>query len=659
MMKPIQPMDLNSYWFLSKLTMNPYREEVIACVRSQMELQENRYCHELMIKKGKVWETRLKLKKPGLVCFLDADTLLLTNAETSLFQSDPKKTQFLTYSLKTGDLTEILSLPFPVSSAHYLGGTQLIVKAEVDENVGEDEANFPTGNTYKENVMVLEELPWCANGRGFISRHRNRLFVADWTTQQYQPITSSDFQCGGVTACPDHHQVLFTGMTYKYKASQKEGLFCYDAVKQEVTTLIEEGVFRRIKEPCFLKDSLVFAATKGERYGKNEALDFYLLNPKTKQYRLLKSLDHPLGSSVVSDCRLNSGSAVKVVQDQLYFTMTVGWTTPLFRLDCDGKLERILDFDGSIDDFAFNNQTLWLIAQRANALQALVTVDLKTKKLKTEIDWNQAALLDRYVAQPRYFPFSSRGRRIDGWVMPPINYDSSQQYPAVLQIHGGPNLAYGEVFHHEMQMLASAGYFVLFCNPVGSVGRTDEFADIRGRCGDEDYQNLMDFISAVLPAFPAIDSKRVAVCGGSYGGFMVNWIIGHTSQFVCAVSQRSIANFMTIYGLSDFGYYFVRDQLAAEPLSEAGQAAIHQQSPIRYVGNVQTPTLFLHSDQDWRCPLSEGLQMFTALTDLGVKTRMVCFQGENHELSRSGKPQARQRRLFEIQSWLDQWCHKQ
>ncbi|MSA72198.1 alpha/beta hydrolase family protein [Holdemania massiliensis] len=303
---------------------------------------------------------------------------------------------------------------------------------------------------------------------------------------------------------------------------------------------------------------------------------------------------------------------------------------------------------------------MWLIAQRANALQALVTVDLKTKKLKTEKDWNQAALLDRYVAQPQYFPFSSRGRRIDGWVMPPINYDSSQQYPAVLQIHGGPNLAYGEVFHHEMQMLASAGYFVLFCNPVGSVGRTDEFADIRGRCGDEDYQNLMDFISAVLPAFPAIDSKRVAVCGGSYGGFMVNWIIGHTSQFVCAVSQRSIANFMTIYGLSDFGYYFVRDQLAAEPLSEAGQAAIHQQSPIRYVGNVQTPTLFLHSDQDWRCPLSEGLQMFTALTDLGVKTRMVCFfQGENHELSRSGKPQARQRRLFEIQSWLDQWCHKQ
>lgn len=115
----------------------------------------------------------------------------------------------------------------------------------------------------------------------------------------------------------------------------------------------------------------------------------------------------------------------------------------------------------SIDDFAFNNQTLWLIAQRANALQALVTVDLKTKKLKTEKDWNQAALLDRYVAQPQYFPFSSRGRRIDGWVMPPINYDSSQQYPAVLQIHGGPNLAYGEVFHHEMQMLASAGYFVL------------------------------------------------------------------------------------------------------------------------------------------------------------------------------------------------------
>ena len=125
MMKPIQPMDLNTYWFLSKLTMNPFREEVAACVRSQMELQENRYRHELMIKNGKAWKTQLKLKKPGLVCFLDADTLLLTHAETSAFQSDSKETQFLTYSIQSGGLTEIFSLPFPVSSAYYLGGTQL------------------------------------------------------------------------------------------------------------------------------------------------------------------------------------------------------------------------------------------------------------------------------------------------------------------------------------------------------------------------------------------------------------------------------------------------------------------------------------------------------------------------------------------------------
>lgn len=128
----------------------------------------------------------------------------------------------------------------------------------------------------------------------------------------------------------------------------------------------------------------------------------------------------------------------------------------------------------------------------------------------------------------------------------------------------------------------------------GSVGRGDAFADIRGRYGCEDYQNLMDFLDEAIQAYPAIDPKRIAVSGGSYGGFMVNWMIGHTHRFACAISQRSIANFMTIYGLSDFGYYFVRDQLSADPLNEQDQARLWRHSPLRYAGQVKTPTLFLH-----------------------------------------------------------------
>ena len=167
---------------------------------------------------------------------------------------------------------------------------------------------------------------------------------------------------------------------------------------------------------------------------------------------------------------------------------------------------------------------------------------------------------------------------------------------------------------------------VLFCNPVGSVGRGDAFADIRGRYGCEDYQNLMDFLDEAIQASSGNRSKTNRGERGSYGGFMVNWMIGHTHRFACAISQRSIANFMTIYGLSDFGYYFVRDQLSADPLNEQDQARLWRHSPLRYAGQVKTPTLLLHSEDDHRCSISEGLQMFTALSDRGVPTRMVCFK---------------------------------
>ena len=159
--------------------------------------------------------------------------------------------------------------------------------------------------------------------------------------------------------------------------------------------------------------------------------------------------------------------------------MTQGWTTPLFQLDLKGNLRQVLDFNGSIDDFDVTGQTVRFIGQRAHRLQEIEQAQLPQGKLTSLTDWNADALADRDVIQPRYLSFHSGGRQIDGWVLTPWHYDPSQRYPAVLEIHGGPNTAYGEVFHHEMQMLAGKGYFVLFCNPVGSVGRGDAFAYTR------------------------------------------------------------------------------------------------------------------------------------------------------------------------------------
>ncbi|MDD4078523.1 MAG: S9 family peptidase, partial [Eubacteriales bacterium] len=221
----------------------------------------------------------------------------------------------------------------------------------------------------------------------------------------------------------------------------------------------------------------------------------------------------------------------------------------------------------------------------------------------------------------------------------------------ILDIHGGPKTVYGEVFFHEMQYWANAGYFVFFCNPRGSDGRGNEFADIRGKYGTIDYDDLMAFTDAVLAKYPGIDQERVGVTGGSYGGFMTNWIIGHTDRFRAAASQRSIANWVSMGFTSDIGFYFEEDQVSTTPWQDIDKVWWH--SPLKYADKVSTPTLFIHSEEDYRCWLAEGLQMFTALKYFGVEARLCMFRGETHELSRSGKPKHRIRRLREITDWFD------
>jgi len=234
--------------------------------------------------------------------------------------------------------------------------------------------------------------------------------------------------------------------------------------------------------------------------------------------------------------------------------------------------------------------------------------------------------------------------------MKPIDYDDTKKYPAILNIHGGPRVAYGDIYFHEMQVWASEKYFVFFCNPRGSSGKGNKFADLRGKLGDIDYTDFMKFTDEVLKKYPAIDKTRLGVTGGSYGGFMTNWIIGHTQRFAAAATQRSISSWITKTCLSDIGYYVNARELKSNPWNNFD--LLWKQSPIKYYDRVKTPTLIIHSEQDYRCNYPEGLQLFTSLKLHGVKSRLCMFKGENHELSRSGNPTHRIRRLQEITNWF-------
>ena len=249
------------------------------------------------------------------------------------------------------------------------------------------------------------------------------------------------------------------------------------------------------------------------------------------------------------------------------------------------------------------------------------------------------------------FFYESNGDKIRGFVLLPVDFDKNKKYPTLLSIHGGPKTEFSNIFHHEHQVFANDGYIIIYTNPHGSSGNGVKYSDIRGKYGTIDYEDLMNFTDFAIKKYPQIDENNMGVYGGSYGGFMTNWIVSHTNRFKAANSQRSISNWTSFYGVSDIGYYFAPDQTGANPWDNLEK--MWEQSPIKHAKNVKTPTMFIHSDEDYRCPLEQGLQMYTRIKENGVDTKMYIFHGENHELSRSGKPKARIKRLEKIKEWFD------
>ncbi|NLK65829.1 MAG: S9 family peptidase [Tissierellia bacterium] len=361
--------------------------------------------------------------------------------------------------------------------------------------------------------------------------------------------------------------------------------------------------------------------------------------------------DYSLYNSVGSDCRYGAGELRRVYGNCLYFISTENKSSFIKKLSLDGSIEKLTSDNGSVDCFDISSEGIIFIGLRDIKLQELYTLQNNIETQRTK--FNEKIVETKTIVKPESFNFQNDGVTIEGFVLKPVNFDEKKCYPGILNIHGGPKTVYGEVFYHEMQYWANEGYFVFFCNPRGSDGRGDEFADIRGKYGNIDYDDLMKFTDKVLEKYPQIDCSRIGVTGGSYGGFMTNWIIGHTDRFKCAVSQRSISNWISKFGTTDIGYYFNVDQNLSSPWNNVEKMWFH--SPLKYANQAVTPTLFIHAEEDYRCWLVEGLQMFTALKYHGVDARLCMFRGENHELSRSGKPRHRVRRLEEITKWFEKY----
>ena len=244
------------------------------------------------------------------------------------------------------------------------------------------------------------------------------------------------------------------------------------------------------------------------------------------------------------------------------------------------------------------------------------------------------------------------GLRIEGWLMKPHGYQPGKQYPLVLSIHGGPHSNYGNILFPEFQMLAGQGYWMLFTNPRGSSGYGHSFTfATRGRWGMEDYQDLMQAVDEVIKR-GEVDTTRMAVLGGSYGGFMTNWIVGHTNRFAVAQTDRSIYNWYSWYGSSDAQDLTDYEFLGAPWESDS---LYRNLSPMRFAERIRTPMLIVHSEEDFRVPITDAEQLFVMLRTRGVPSEFVRYPRSFHGLSRTGPPWLLVDRLERIRTWFAHW----
>ncbi|SEB04390.1 S9 family peptidase [Paenibacillus sp. 276b] len=577
------------------------------------------------------------------------------------------KTQVWLIASDGGEAQQVSHLKHGVSSLLWSpDGLTLLVKSSVDmSEKDEDETEDIDKKLLQE--LVVDRIRMKSDSGGLWNGRRTHLFRVPTEGGEAIPVTTGHYDVGDYAWSPDgesiawiaqfpeegeqHNDYTLTNHVYRAKA---DGSY--------VQQLTPEGYsFGRLS---YAPDGQSLALLASDRsYGNATLVKLYTLPVSGGQpVCLSKDWDVQINHSLVGDMRshlTNTGPVFSRDGSSILCLVTIEGSVRIARFARDGShAEYILPDEKEFYQFAEleNGQIV------AGVADVLSPGDLFLYTQPDEVGAEPIQLthsnpqLDEEIqlSTPETFWFdSSDGLRLQGWMLKPAGMVEGVKVPTILEIHGGPHMMYGFTFMHEFQILAAQGYAVVYINPRGGLGYGQQFVNAcRGDYGGGDYRDLMEAMDYAISRYPFIDESRLGVTGGSYGGFMTNWIVGHTDRFKAAVTQRSISNWLSFYGVSDIGFFFTEDQIGGNAWDDTEKLWKH--SPLAYVGNVSTPLLILHGEQDLRCPIEQAEQLYVALKRRKQTTRFVRFPGANHELSRGGHPHLRVRRLEHIAGWFNE-----
>lgn len=664
----------------------------------QANLEDNRYDSDLyQLRDGKV--VRLTASKNvNRYEILDGGILfpaVREKKDQEAVQAGKPLTIWYRLTPGMGEALEWKRLPYSVQETAWLDEEHFFFTAvysrqweELLASCGGDEEKALKAKKENEEFRVFEEIPFWSNGEGDTDGIRSRLYY--YSEGRVYPLCGTTANVGGLRLSPEKKTLAFTYELFEGKMERVNSLMTLEVAqvqtlaaqkaqqeeeeitahgKQEAGTAAEEtgeewyalmrrhdlypeGVYYRVDFAS--EDKAVVTVNRQSSYGLNENAGFLLWNLGEDTAELFYDGDpYTRSASEGSDCRMGTvGSDLIFDEDGFVMISTVIHHTPLVHVSYSGEVKEITGME-MVMEVQPAEDGYTAIAMTGDNGNELYHVSAKGEF--TALTNLNGHLTEEYdVITPESFTYTNEnGLEMVGWVIAPAGKEPGKKYPAILDVHGGPKTVYGPHFFHEMQYWANEGFAVIFTNPTGGDGRGNAFADIRGKYGTVDFRDLMTFVDEAIARYDFIDKDRMGVTGGSYGGFMTNWIIGHTDRFKAAASQRSIASWLSFANTSDIGYFFSGDQNGTTPWED--HEKLWEHSPLKYADQIKTPTLFLHSDEDTRCWMVEGIQMFYALKNFGVPSRLILFHQETHELSRSGRPKSRIRRNEEIVNWMKKY----
>jgi dipeptidyl aminopeptidase/acylaminoacyl peptidase len=530
----------------------------------------------------------------------------------------------------------------------------------------------PSDDNRESDVRVITRAVYRSNGVGYLDmKHPSHIWLVQapkTSDEKVTPrqLTSGKYAEGGVIWSHDGSRIYFTSSRidepyYELPTTTIYSVAASGGEPVKVTT-INMGAGDLTLSPDGKR--LAFIASTNQPVRSYSQPDLWVmdLTENASPRNLTVDFDFDVGSGVGGDNAppragggrglvwSNNGKELTTVYAREgranlgRFDVATGKETDVTQGD-----QAVMNFDATIDGgkFVYSISTPTQIGD----LYWLDRVGGQPRRL-TNI--NQSLFPKLNLSEPEMIWYTSfDGKKIQAWIQKPPDFDPSKKYPLILNIHGGPHAAYGYVFDHEFQWMAAKGYVVLYPNPRGSTSYGQDFGNIiQYHYPGDDYKDLMAGVDEVLKR-GYIDTRKLGVTGGSGGGLLTNWTITQTDRFAAAVAQRDISSWADWWYSDDFTL-FQATWFKAPPFEDPED--YRARSPITYVKNVKTPTMFVLGEADWRTPPGGGgEQMFRALKYRKIPTVMVRFPNESHELSRSGQPWHRIERLQHIVGWFDHW----